>query len=174
MSSPLCFICNNPSQGLLRNFDQIKAKYSGYPLVTFMKNFYRNFKPRRSIIDPSNYICKICLDQVNEYDNLRVKAKQIEDKLHKLLVRSDKCWHDKNKDNINKESTKEDNKEDIDEGDIKGDDIDGQTNVSDVEMVLHETIIIDDDQSEDDTSLVFIIFESYKIFFLIIITFSIT
>lgn len=85
-----CFICDVTSRNGQNNLAQIKSQHSGYPLLIFIKKFLRTFTSNRDITDPRNHICEKCLKRVNEYDELCVKAKIIEDELYKLLVKSDK------------------------------------------------------------------------------------
>lgn len=92
MSNQVCFICNSTSQNCQINFDRIKLQYSGYSLSIFIKKFLRNFVPNRNISDQKNSICELCFKTVNEYDELCVKAKKLEDNLHRLLVKSDELW----------------------------------------------------------------------------------
>lgn len=96
MTLQFCFVCNIffiPEQ-LQSNLAQIKSQYSGYPLVIFIKKFLRKSIPNRNINDPNNCICDRCFQRVSEYDDLCVKAKRIEDELHKLLVNSDRECQD--------------------------------------------------------------------------------
>lgn len=96
MAEKTCFVCNFVSEHCQSNFVQIKSQHSGYPLLIFMRKFLRKYGSSRSISDPFNCICEKCLKRVNEYDDLCVKAKRIEDDLHKLLINSDKSWKSRN------------------------------------------------------------------------------
>lgn len=92
MSTNVCFVCDGASTYGQQNFNTIKSQYSGYPILIFMRKFVRKSILRRNINDANNCICSECLACLNEYDELCVKAKRIEDKLHKLLLASDKRW----------------------------------------------------------------------------------
>lgn len=92
MTSKKCFICNIASENYHSNFAQIKSQHSGYPLVIFIRKFVRKSILTRNLNSSDNCICRDCLICVNEYDSICVKAKQIEDELHRKLIKSDKIW----------------------------------------------------------------------------------
>lgn len=89
MSFDLCFVCGSSNVNFQRNLVKMKSKYSGYSLIIFIKKILRKTVLTRDISDPNNCICGICLMHVNEYDEIAVKAKSIEDMLHKMLHDTD-------------------------------------------------------------------------------------
>lgn len=104
MPHQICFICNIASEICQKNFTQMKSQYSGYPLIIFIKKFIRKSHLVRDINNSDNCICQICLVQVNEYDSICVKAKRIEDELHRKLIESDTVWKSKPNSNDNTRS----------------------------------------------------------------------
>lgn len=92
MSLQTCFICDSVTNDGQRNFTQSKSQHSGFPLLIFIRKFLRTSILGRNLSDPINSICGKCLQRVNEYDELCVKAKQIEDELHKMLLKCDRTW----------------------------------------------------------------------------------
>lgn len=92
MSLPPCFICDDISIDGRKNFTQSKSQHSGYPLLIFIRKFLRTSIVGRDLSDPMNFVCCKCLSRINEYDELCVKAKRIEDELHKMLLKCDETW----------------------------------------------------------------------------------
>lgn len=92
MTLQMCFICNIVSEDCQSNFAEVKSQHSGYPLVIFIRKFVRKSILTRNFNSSDNCICRTCLIRVNEYDSICVKAKQIEDELHRKLIKSDKIW----------------------------------------------------------------------------------
>lgn len=87
-----CFICDFSASDSQTNFTQIKSLHSGYPLLIFIRKFLRKSILGRDISDSLNCICCKCLIRINEYDEICVKAKRIEDELHRMLLKSDQTW----------------------------------------------------------------------------------
>lgn len=92
MSTEICFVCGVSSMNCQNNFAQIKTKHSGFPITIFIKKFVRKLILSRNITDPDNFICQSCLVRINEYDEICVKAKHIEDTLHKMIRTSERVW----------------------------------------------------------------------------------
>lgn len=86
-----CFICNETSVNYQNDLTQVKSQHSGYPFLIFMRKFLRKSILSRNISNANNCVCERCIIRVNEYDDLCVKAKRIEDDLHELLIKSDKA-----------------------------------------------------------------------------------
>lgn len=114
MSAKICFICNIASENCQINLAQIKSQHSHHPLLIFITKFLRKSTLNRSLYNADNCICENCLSRVNEYDSICVKAKRIEDELHKMLLKSDKSWHTSIEDDHSAEDI-QDNRNDVGE-----------------------------------------------------------
>lgn len=87
-----CFVCDGTTRDGQINFTKSKSQHSGHPLLIFIRKFLRTSILGRDLSDPTNCICGKCLSRINEYDEICVKAKRIEDELHKMLLKCDKTW----------------------------------------------------------------------------------
>lgn len=85
----ICYICNTSSGFYCKNLYETKSKHTATRVGDLIAKWLGENPTSRYIGDGDNCVCFECLDKINEFDYLYMRAKQIEKKLCDTFLRTE-------------------------------------------------------------------------------------